>query len=439
MKRFFPHFFYLCILWSGHSLFAQDSIEEDQELSYYEKLFQKIEFGVEAELRGELLENFDFQDSTQSYLLHRLRLNTQLELRPGFHLFAEIQDAQVHGENPTGFPLVDGSLDSNAFENLLDLRQLYLEISSGKWTTRLGRQDVDIGYDRLFATNNWRNTSKTFDGGLLLFELDQDRTFQAFHFAVTPVDPNGFDDFADSGHRYYDSTYSGFIGDDSRLIDQASLKYFWILRNNPDFNDEVHTFGGSYIQRFDGFEAALEGAVQAGEFSGLDHRAWMLHTWIGKDIAEIGRVQLAYNYASGDDDPSDNQHGTFDHLNPRNHKFYGNMDLNSLRNHHSVDLAVRRKVFRSTDLTLGFFSFWLDEPETDSWYNGGRSPNRPIPADGVDSFLGNEIDVQLRYRFTKLFWLDAGVSRFFAGDFVKQTGVSDADPVFLFAEASYVF
>ena len=115
------------------------------------------------------------------------------------------------------------------------------------------------------------------------------------------------------------------------------------------------------------------------------------------------------------------------------------MDLNSLRNHHSLDLAVRRKVFSSTDLTLGFFSFWLDEPETDSWYNGGRSPKRPIPADGVDSFIGNEIDVQLRYRFTKLFWLDAGVSRFFAGDYVKQTGASDADPVFLFAEASYVF
>ena len=424
-----------CLVIICSHLVSQDLPEASLETDFVSNLT----FGGEARLRAEAKENYDFNQSSQTYWLQRFRLNADWQFHPEANFFVEAQDSRLFGENEGGVPTVNDSNNPNAFENPLDLRQAYLHANTGNLEVLLGRQNVDVGYGRLFGSNNFRNTSKTFDGGLFKLDLEKDRTLQAFHFAVTPTDPSGFDDFADTGNRYFDSTLTGVIVDDSTLIENVDLKCFWFLRLNPDLDDSVHTVGGVYSRKFGDFKATLESAFQTGEFNGMDHRAWILHAKIMRNFSRIGLVHIAYNYGSGDEDNTDSEHGTFDHLYATNHKFYGIMDLNSLQNHHSVEIVVKRKFQSTTDLTLGYYNFWLDEPETDRWYNVGSTPARILPNDSIHSHLGSELDLQIKHKLNKNFWLDAGICRYFAGDYIDQTGGSNEDPTFFFLSGTYQF
>ena len=75
--------------------------------------------------------------------------------------------------------------------------------------------------------------------------------------------------------------------------------------------------------------------------SRLDHAAYagiasVGYTW--KESSLSPRLGIEYSYASGDEDPTDDEHGTFVHLYPTGHLFYGYADFSSLQNVHNVRL-----------------------------------------------------------------------------------------------------
>ena len=196
--------------------------------------------------------------------------------------------------------------------------------------------------------------------------------------------------------------------------------------------------GGRFASKLSQVDLDGEVAGQFGDFGGMDHQAYAVHAGGGYtfDSECNTRLGLAYNFASGDDDPTDGDHETFDNLFPTNHAHYGYMDFFSWQNMHNLEGTINSTIKEKVAIRLAYQGFWLAEEDSDAWYNAGLGTVRPAAGTDVDPYVGSEIDVTAKYTVpllndTKLALL-AGYSHFFTGDYVDDTGSNeDADFVFL--------
>ena len=147
------------------------------------------------------------------------------------------------------------------------------------------------------------------------------------------------------------------------------------------------------------------------------------------------RLGLEYDYATGDDNPNDNDFQSFQNLFPSNHDKYGFMDEFSWRNIHDARAQFNIKPIKKLDLEFDYHAFWLADTH-DYWYRSNgistlrtRTPDgRDVRTIGAGNFAGQEIDLTATYELTKNVKLQAGYSHFFAGDYLRDTGPdSDAD------------
>ncbi len=147
------------------------------------------------------------------------------------------------------------------------------------------------------------------------------------------------------------------------------------------------------------------------------------------------RLGLEYDYATGDDDPNDNDFESFQNLFPSNHGKYGFMDEFSWRNIHDARFQFNVKPIKKLDLEFDYHAFWLADTH-DFWYRSNgistlrtRTPDgRDVRTIGARNFAGQEIDLTATYECTKNVKVQVGYSHFFAGDYLRDTGPdSDAD------------
>ena len=141
---------------------------------------------------------------------------------------------------------------------------------------------------------------------------------------------------------------------------------------------------------------------------------------------------------SGDANPTDGTHGTFDGVyGGRDIFFYGYLNLFFWANLRDAEIDLSAKPRRWSTFFLEYHHFDLDEA-TDAWYTTGLKPFRRDPTGQSGTTLGNELD----FRVVATPWthieLMAGFGRFFPGDFVKKTGPA-APANWYFAQASYAW
>ena len=384
--------------------------------------------------RYESKQDFDFNGGEQSYLLTQLRLDFGYRANDRSNVFVQLQDARVFGESPTGVPTVNGAAVPNVFADRLDIHQAYLEHNFGAAALRVGRQKFNLGDQRMVASLEWVNTARVNDGVSLTLGNAGSRQIELFASALVAVDASHFNDQSTVGNRYFDSDFHGVFVTETGLS-PGQLEYWYLYRGNGDVGDSVNTLGARLVHRRESWRLDLQGAYQFGDFGGLDHSAYMIHAGMEWELAS-GRWGVAVNVASGDEDPNDGDHGTFDNLYPLNHPYYGLMDLFSLQNVHNLELTYARPLFERTRLQLGWQSFWLDEEDTDAWYNAGLRPVRWAAGD-VDSYVGSELDVTVAMPLAaEGLTLVAGVSRLFGGDYLSDTGPA-GDASFFFLQLSY--
>jgi hypothetical protein len=155
------------------------------------------------------------------------------------------------------------------------------------------------------------------------------------------------------------------------------------------------------------------------------------------------RVALEYAFASGDSNPNDDTHETFDNLYPTNHKFYGYMDLVSWQNIHDARAIFQLKPHPRVSTSLEGHAFWLADTH-DRFYNVGGLGRAGAGASGLpgsgtgyginpgyDSFIGYEVDFIAGFALTKYATLESGYGHFFRGGYIEDTfsksGSNDAD------------
>ncbi|MFO0793251.1 MAG: alginate export family protein [Candidatus Brocadiaceae bacterium] len=184
-----------------------------------------------------------------------------------------------------------------------------------------------------------------------------------------------------------------------KLVPDALLELMYIQKNDQDSVSnsavlngfaaagdgtvEIHDIGARIDGKAPGMDAldyTVEAHGQFGHYADQNQQAWAAAARTGytfKDLAWKPRFGVEYDYASGDSDPTDNTHETFDNLYPTNHwqGNYGFIDLISgriyttlLRANIKVMPTKRRSLLPGVD----YHYYWLASDD-DGWYAANGS------------------------------------------------------------------
>jgi hypothetical protein len=346
-----------------------------------------------------------------------------------------------------------------------DLHQAYLTFGNHKefpLSLKVGRQELSYGEERLVGAFAWNNIGRVFDAVKVRW---QNEWFGADFFTSRVVIPEDGRFNVNNDYDYFSGVYAT-----SLKIPKNIFELYFLARNatqsaisaepQPQFPQpgarDIYTYGfrlKSKPGEFGNWDYTVEAAGQFGQYRDrrlgvnspeLDHEAYMAVLQGGYTFAAAWgtpRLGLEYSFGSGDSNPNDGKHGTFENLFPTNHKFYGYMDLASLQNIHDLRGVFQLKPTPRSSVALEAHGFWLADTH-DNFYNVGGAPRGGVATTpgnnyginpSYDAYVGSEIDLVAGYAVNRFTQLEVGYGHFFVGDYVKQSlsapafGAKDAD------------
>jgi len=386
--------------------------------------------------RVEGFENSGFTaDRDDAYALSRVRLNASITASKSLSFQANVQDARVANKQvgPTTAP----------FRGPFDLRAAFADIGDAKAPVgaRLGRQELAFGEQRLLGHLAWVNTGRTWDAARVILRA---KSWQADVFGASLVRslPDEFDK-SGNGNRL-----AGVYASSAKVIPQAALEPYVFWRRDVNLRSELTTVG-NLSQTTMGMRVAgklparldygVEMAMQRGSLAADSVNAWAGHWQIRESLPGAGAVKLTseYNFASGDDNPTDGRRQTFDQLYPTGHDKLGLADQVGWRNVHHLREGFEFSPIKATPISLNYHSWWLAET-TDALYAASGALLARVPGGAADSHVGQELDVQVSRALTPQIQLAAGYAHMFTGAFLKQAtpGASYSAP---YVMVTYVF
>jgi hypothetical protein len=400
-----------------------------------------LTLGGQARFRFESETNKSFggtEPSQDTFFLQRYFIHADLKHSGGLRFFLQGKFAYVDNrDRASGFA---------GFEDHADFHQAFVDIPSliGEQTVmfRLGRQELQYGAQRLISPLDWGNTRRTFDGIKVFADLPE---WRVDAFAVRPVlvDRRNLDD-EDEKVDFY-GLYTTFKGTKALSADF----YFLLLKNNNlllNSNDNLgrrtlYTIGSRLWGKKNNWDYETELAAQFGTFAGDRVRAWMATAGGGYTFTDLiwkPRLALLYDYASGDRDPTDGTHSTFNQHFPLGHAWLGYLDLVGRSNIHAIKAQLKVNPSKKVTAWADFHTFFADQ-DRDALYSAGGSKLRPAPVGGAGSHkFGHELDLAVKIVIDSHTTALIGYSHFWPGGFVRATG-DDDEPDLIYAQIEYKF
>ncbi len=308
---------------------------------------------------------------------------------------------------------------------------------------QIGRMTLDIGTRRLVARNDFRNTINAFTGVNALWESERGETLQAFY--VLPVQrlPNDQQSLLDNDIQFDEEReqvqFFGLRATTPNLGERLEAEaYLYGLDEEDGIEDlqtsnrELLTVGGRVARRpqAEEFDFEWESAYQFGESrsssnpsntTDLDHEAHFHHLSLGYqfDADWKLRIEALFDYASGDDDPTDGDNGRFDTLFGARRFEFGPTGIFGAFARSNLISPGLRLFLRPTDDTEIMLAhrFHFLASDQDAWTTSGLVD----PTGEAGREIGQLAEVRFRHDvLPKNLRFETGVAHFFAGDFVDD-------------------
>ena len=402
-----------------------------------------LTLGGQARFRFESETNKSFggaKPSQDAFFLQRYFIHADLKHDDGLRLFLQGKFAYVDSRDRGGFA---------GLEDHADFHQAFVDIPSligtERVTFRLGRQELQYGNERLISPLDWGNTRRTFDGIKVFADLPD---WRVDAFAVRPVlvDRRNLDD-EDENVDFY-GLYSTWKGTKALSADF----YFLLLKNNNDLPEvatnangrvgrrTLYTIGTRLWGKRDRWDYETELASQFGTFAGDRVRAWMAAVGGGYTFADVmwqPRLGLLYDYASGDRDPTDGTHSTFNQHFPLGHAWMGYLDLVGRSNIHAIKAQLKVKPSKKVTAWADFHTFFADQ-DHDALYSAGGAPTRRDTAGTGSHKFGHELDLAVKIALDVHTTALIGWAHMWPGGFISATGDDDEHDL-IYAQIEYKF
>lgn len=304
---------------------------------------QQVEASAPVTLSGEIRTRSEWDrpggtvaEDVFTYL--RTRLGVRATPADNLNLYFQLQDSRVYGASAAA---------AAGNPNVTDLHQAYFDIGADwrarRVTTRVGRQEVAFGNERLIGQVGWSNTGRTFDGArVLLAPAGESAPWSATLFVATvdeagrrfgaPTSAGGnVTDRAVAGAWFNHTLHGGMI--EATLVYDAGAKYRTYTESNRFTFDARFKSRAAAAIGFDAEVAWQGGSQKHGAASGSpvaqDVSAWLLAGRFGR-MAATGRKTSAIvgaDILSGDATQADGEYRAFNTMYATNHQYYGFMDL----------------------------------------------------------------------------------------------------------------
>ncbi len=311
---------------------------------------------------------------------------------------------------------------------------------------RAGRLTLDVGSRRLVARSLYRNTINTFTGVEWRWSDAQGRSLQAFYTLPVNRKPNTFDALHDNRIEFDEEDTEVRLWGlhyDLALMPGGHRGDVYLLGLNeadadgrPTRNRELYTPGlRLYRPHAPGrVDYLVEAALQFGESRqttaatdrrDLDHLAHFEHVEIGYTWAHAWspRLKAEFDYASGDDSPTDGDNDRFDPLfGARRFEFgptgiYGPFARSNLL---SPGLRLHAAPLANVRLMLAWRGFWLASAR-DAWTTTGLRD----PSGATGSFIGQQVEMRLRWEVVPgNYRFEAGAACLVDGEFMRDAPAS---------------
>lgn len=438
---------------------------------------------------------FDRPGRDDDYVLNQTRLWADADVNEHLRVFIQLQDARTFGAEGQTVGYAADSGSAGGENSILDLHQGYFDLKKLfdlPLTVRVGRQEIVWGDHRVIGNFVWSNVGRVFDAGRFMWDTD---TIHAEVIAAK-IDEDGYllsgagtgnQKVATSSGSSDENMYAAQLAF-KKLVPSALLELMYICKSDQDDTGagiagtgygtpkvgaidtygertsgagdpvNIHDFGvriDGKVPNLDAIDYTIESHVQVGNYGTKDQEAWAFAGKTGytfKNVAWTPRIGFEYDYASGDSDPTDATHETFDNLYPTNHwqGIYGFADLVSWQNMHDFRAQVKVSPTKKLTAQVDYHYFMLAE-ENDGWYlaNGTlATPRTPIGLPGTpsgksgydtsDDQLADEIDLTVSYDLYKNVKILAGYSWFGAGDWIENN-IGDVDTSWGYLQTTVTF
>jgi hypothetical protein len=370
-----------------------------------------------------------------NFLLERTRLFANATYGDTWRFYAEAIDATSSWED-----VAPRTIEENRWDALnLFADALLWEGDSGRMTGRVGRQELLYGNQRLVSPLDWANTRRTFDGARLLWKGE---SWNVDGFWTRPV-PVG--QHVDQDHNFdHPDQSQEFLGLYSTCHAVAGQTYeYYYLRyaeyDGTPVNFDLSTLGARWLGQGGCWLWEIEGAGQWGDWAAATQGAGFYTLGLGRKLGGCWQPTLwaYYDWASGDRDPADGRHETFNQLFPLGHKYFGFMDLVGRQNIRDLNFLVTARPREKVELLVWWHILRLDEAR-DALYNASGAVVRQDASGAAGTDVGQELDVTLTFFLRPNLDLQLGYAHFFAGDFIAATG-PDVDADFSYTQLNLRF
>lgn len=393
-------------------------------------------------LRGEYRNDADFNgnvnDHTDSWG-QRVRLTADAKATDDTSIKITLQDTRTWGAstNTNGGPALTDT------GNTLDFHESYVNINNlfgAPVSLRAGRQQLSYGDGRLVANANWSNNDRSFDA-------------LKFTYTSAPVNVDLFTSkVRDSGTTSTDQDFTGIYATVKAIPNNTLDLYVLWLRdglqsgNNAfgwgttigntaitggiDSAQSLYTYGARLKGAVAGLDYTLELPLQSGSVdtrtTSYNLKGWAAAAKLGYTLPTPTKVRLGleYDYASGDNDASNNDIKTFMGVFPSTHDKIGIMDIQAWRNVKALGLTASADVTEKLNIGAGLWNLHLAQKH-DAWYadaNWDTTPTglRAASATETNSSIGNELDLTATYKYNSAVTAEVGYSHLFSGKFIKD-------------------
>ena len=396
--------------------------EEESAGEILKKLADRVTLSGQWRFRAEYRDPLGYataaaMEDDEDFALSRIRLNLDIRVSDEIDLFFQPQDSRTFGDAGV-IPA------SDAF----DFHQGYAEFHDfceEPVRVRIGRQALSYGKQRLVSPLDWHVVGRAWDGVTVRYG-EEDAWVEGFYTVVAEGAGGDAENDADFGGLY--ASYGGY--------ERHRLDAFLFRRRIADnsLDDELgntgtlsdYTIGSEIGGAADAFDYSILGAWQFGDRVETDVSAWAFVLTAGWtfDAECKPRVGIEYTAASGDEDPTDGDEGTFDPLYPFAHAYQGYADVFAFRNGHDLALKLKAKACENATIHLDFHNYWLDE-EKDAWFGASGAAIRQDATGNSDDRVGSEINLHVKATVLEHVKVWAGWAHFFAGEYVEDTGDDD--------------
>jgi len=381
-----------------------------------------IWFGWEERFRYEGYHNSGFKlNNNDSYLLLRSRLQLNIKPTSWFKLVTQVQDARPFMQKPPW-----GPPNLNAW----DLKLAYAEIGNPEtqWiSVRVGRQLINYN-NTIIANSEWRNQARSYDGVAANLHHDRYR-LGLFGAAVVVPLAEGI-----SHHQEGNNIYGAYGGID-HIAPNSVLEPFVLWRVQPSVAIETtakvktgRQDEFAYGLRFKGItlkslDYSMESILERGSDGPNQISAWAASVGAGYRIDKAWwkpRVFWQYDYASGDKNPTDGEHSTFDTMYPTAHDRFGITDQFGWQNIIAERLGVTIEPRHRWTVTGQYLNFWLADAR-DALYNSSGGIIVRDTTGNSGTHIGQEYDAYTWYELNRHVNLGVGVGHIQGGDFLHHT------------------